>query len=92
MLSPIMLFFKWASFKKVSGITSLFILVNSISSIGGILSSGAYLPLSIFLWILIAIVAALIGPYWGSRKAPVYLLKKVLATILLIASVKLLLL
>lgn len=92
LLSPIMLFFKWASFKKVSAITSLFILVNSISGIGGILSSGAHLSSSIFLWILIAIVAALIGSYWGSRKAPVYVLKKVLATILLIASVKLLLL
>lgn len=90
LLSPIMLFFKWASFKKVSAITSLFILVNSISGIGGILSSGAHLSSSIFLWILIAIVAALIGSYWGSRKAPVYFLKKVLATILLIASVKLL--
>lgn len=73
-----MLAFKWATFRQVSAITSLFILIISIAGIGGILHSGVDLPASIFLWIGVAMIAALIGSYWGSKKAPVQLLKKFL--------------
>ncbi|QEC69236.1 sulfite exporter TauE/SafE family protein [Panacibacter ginsenosidivorans] len=90
LLSPVMLFFKWGTFKQISSITSLFILVNSVSGIGGILYSGTQLPTAIFIWILIAMCAALIGSYWGSHKAPVTVLKKILGMVLLIASIKLL--
>jgi len=89
-LSPVMLVFKWATFKQVSAITSLFILVNSVAGIAGVLHSGKQLPSTIFIWIAVAVIAALIGSYWGSRKAPVHILKKILGIVLLIASIKLL--
>lgn len=92
LLSPVMLWFKWARFKEVSAITSLFILINSIAGVGGILNAGNKIPSTVFVWILIAVIAAFAGSYWGSKKAPESLLKTVLGCVLFIAAIKLILL
>jgi uncharacterized membrane protein YfcA len=91
LLSPVMLTFRWGTFKQVSTITSLFILVNSVAAIGGIINSGFQMPTDIFLWIGVAMVGGLLGSHWGSRKAPVKVLKNLLAFLLLVVSVRLLL-
>jgi uncharacterized membrane protein YfcA len=89
-LSPIILFLGWAEMKQTATISSLFIFLNSISGLTGLISKGVTIDPAIYLWITIAVAGGLTGSYYGSRKFENTLLKKILGIVLLIASAKLL--
>ena len=89
-LSPLLIFMGWASTRATSGISAMFILVNSISGILGLLSSNN-ITLPSYLWILapVAVAGGLIGSHIGSRKAANVTILKLLAVVLIIAGAKL---
>jgi uncharacterized membrane protein YfcA len=89
-LSPIILFFGWAEMKQTATISSLFIFLNSIAGLTGLVTKGITAPPSIYLWVCIAVAGGIIGSWYGSRKFENTVLKKVLGVVLLIASAKLL--
>ncbi|MBT6174212.1 MAG: sulfite exporter TauE/SafE family protein [Flavobacteriales bacterium] len=90
-LSPVLLIFRWAKMKQAAAISALFILVNSISALIGLITSGNYSPHEdIVTWILFAIVGGFAGSYIGSNKMSNKGVKYLLALILLLASIKLL--
>lgn len=89
-LSPILLFNRWASPKIVAGVASGFILVNSISGLFGVLSTGAKLPNQLPIWLLAVCVGGFIGATYGSKRIADPMLNKLLSIVLVIAGLKML--
>jgi uncharacterized membrane protein YfcA len=89
-LSPLILFLGWSSAKTTSGITALFILINSSFGLLGNYSSVQNLPDQLPLFIGGTLVGALIGTTLGIRFYSADTIKKILALVLVIAGFKLL--
>ena len=89
-LSPVLLFMGWADMKQTATISALFIFLNSASGFTSLITQGAVIDPSIYLWVGIAVTGGLFGSYYGSKKFGNTRLKKILGVVLLIASVKLL--
>jgi uncharacterized membrane protein YfcA len=90
-LSPLMLYASWADTRTTSGVAAPFILVNSIAGLLGHFSSVTQLPPNILIWGVAVVVGGLIGATYGSSRAPAPVLRRLLALVLVVASVKLIL-
>jgi uncharacterized protein len=90
-LSPLLLLCGWADAKKTAGVSSVFILVNSISGIAGVLSSHGKLPPAVPLWAGAALAGGLAGSWLGSRRLDPLAIRRLLAVVLVIAGSKLIL-
>lgn len=88
-LSPILLILGWATLKETAAISSLFIFVNSIAGLSGYFMGGKTFPADSFYWVPIAVFGGILGAYYGSGHFSNKVLKYVLATVILMASVKL---
>lgn len=96
LLSPIVLHFRWASFKQTAGMSALFIFVNSFAGLVGNASVSMNSLVTLFsdnlvLVPILAVLGGLLGGYFGSGRFHLLILKKVLGLVLIIASVKLIL-
>jgi uncharacterized membrane protein YfcA len=89
-LSPVLLLLHWANMKQTATISALFIFVNSLSGLAGQLTKGIHFTTDMYLYVVIAFIGGLAGAYYGSMKVKQGALKYLLATVLLIAAVKLL--
>lgn len=96
LLSPLLIFLRWSSFKETACISALFIFVNSLAGLLG--NAALSLPNLTNLFqesnLFIPIVATLggiIGGYFGAAKLNFVVLRRILGLVLLIASVKLIL-
>lgn len=89
-LSPLLLLIGWAEPRQAAGISAAFILVNSISGIGGHLSMVNTLPPlpSLLMWSVAAIAGGLIGSGYGSRHLSNITMRRILAVVLVIAGFK----
>jgi uncharacterized membrane protein YfcA len=67
-LTPLILMLGWTKIKNVSGISALFILLNSISGLLGHLSSLNKLDTRIVYWVIAVIIGGLAGSYMGAKK------------------------
>jgi uncharacterized protein len=90
-LSPLMLYMGWADTRTTSGVAAPFILVNSIAGLLGHFSSVAQLPPNILIWGVAVVLGGLMGATYGSSRAPAPVLRRLLALVLIVASVKLIL-
>jgi uncharacterized membrane protein YfcA len=88
-LSPLLIIFGWANLKETAAVSAMFILLNSVSGLAGLLSSGIQLNPEIFSWILAGIIGAGFGSYMGSFKLGFQKLQYILASVLVFAIVKL---
>ena len=90
-LSPLILLLGWANLKQTAAISALFIFVNSVSGLVGLISKG--LQFNNLMWAMlgVALVGGLLGSYYGANKFNSTKLKYALSFVLLIASVKLIL-
>lgn len=89
LLSPVLIFFRWADLKETAAVSALFILVNSIFGLSGTLYQGASFSPGILLWIAAAAIGGLAGSYYGSRILNRTTLRYLLSAVLIFASVKL---
>ena len=89
-LSPLLLLLNWADMKETAAVSSLFILVNSAAGLAGTLTVGGSFETELLLPVAFALAGGISGAYLGSRKFNNAFLKKILALVLLIASIKLL--
>jgi uncharacterized protein len=88
-LSPLILLFHWANMKQTAAVSALFIFVNSVSGLMGVLSAGVEFYEEI-LWIFIVVlIGGFIGGYLGGRKFDNKILRYILAVVLSIAAAKL---
>lgn len=89
-LSPVLILFSWATAKESAGVSSLFIVLNSIM---GLLAAGlpslASFNTTMYLWMFAAIIGGATGAYFGSNKFQQNTVRYMLAAVLTIASVKL---
>lgn len=88
-LSPIILIFGWGNLKETAAVSALFIVVNSIAGILGLWNQQIIWPSEIVIWGIVVSIGGFIGAYWGSKNANQVILKNVLATVLFLASLKL---
>ncbi len=88
-LSPVILLLGWGNLKQTAAVSSLFILVNSVSGLIGQYSNG--LVFSEYMWwmVICAVIGGGLGAWWGAHKGAPISLKRVLALVLIVASVKL---
>ena len=90
-LSPLVLFLGWSNVKNASGISAIFILLNSIFGLMGNFASVQNLPTQLPLYIIATILGAIIGTTLGIRFYSANAVKKALALVLVIAGLKLML-
>lgn len=90
-LSPILLLLHWTNQKQTAAISAGFIFVNSVAGLGGMVTQGISFTGDMMMYIIVAFTGGLLGAYLGSKKFNQNVLKYVLATVLLMASYKLLL-
>jgi uncharacterized membrane protein YfcA len=90
-LSPLVLLFGWATAKQTAAISAPFILVNSVSAIGGITIYNKGLPVDFYFivpLVLAVVVGGVTGATFGSSRLGHQGLRTVLGVVLLIASAK----
>ncbi|AFK05557.1 protein of unknown function DUF81 (plasmid) [Emticicia oligotrophica DSM 17448] len=87
-LSPILMLGKWASPKNVSGISALFILVNSVIALLGYISNIKQTPANIQYWVIAVILGGLLGSYLGTKKVKTTGIYILLAIVLVSAGIK----
>jgi uncharacterized membrane protein YfcA len=88
-LTPLLLFCGWAHIRRAAAVSALFILVNSIAGLLGYFTATHSIPSLGLILALAAIIGGTIGSHLGSRRFPVRTISLLLATVLLIAGVKL---
>jgi uncharacterized membrane protein YfcA len=88
-LSPLLLRMGWAETRVTSGVAAPFILVNSIAGLLGHIASVSRLPPSVPVWGAAALIGGWIGASYGSKRAPVPVLRQLLSLVLVVAGAKL---
>jgi len=91
-LTPLLLFARWAGARAAAGMSSAFILGNSISGLLGNVSAVQGLPAALPLWLLAVAAGGLIGSEIGARRLGTVGLRRALAAVLVVAGLKLILL
>jgi uncharacterized protein len=90
-LSPVLIFTGWAETREASGISALFILVNSVAGLLGNTASLANVSSGLMYWMPAAVIGGWIGAEYGSKRLTPPLLRQCLAAVLVVASLKLML-
>ena len=88
-LTPVLLFCRWAPIRQAAAVSALFIWVNSIAGLVGYLTKVRTIPSLGFILAAAAIMGGIIGSHLGSRRFAVRVLSLCLATVLVIAGIKL---
>lgn len=88
-LSPILLILRWTDQKQTAAISALFIFVNSIAGLLGQLQKGIQFSGHMYIYVGVAFIGGLAGAYFGALKFKQAILKNILASALLVASLKL---
>lgn len=88
-LSPLLIIFRWSTVKQSAGISAMFILLNSLSGLAGIINQGYVPDERSAIWIFAALLGGLTGAYLGSKKLSVAGLRYVLSGVLCFAAIKL---
>lgn len=88
-LSPLLLSMGWAETRATSGVAAPFILVNSVAGLLGHFASVSQLPPNVPVWGAAALIGGWIGASYGSKRAPVPVVRQLLSLVLVVAGVKL---
>jgi hypothetical protein len=88
-LTPLLVLAAWTATREAAGLSGAFILVNSISGLGGVLMGGVSLPPAITLWIGAVVLGGLIGSWLGAARFSILNLRRALAAVLVVAAAKL---
>jgi uncharacterized membrane protein YfcA len=88
-LSPLLILAGWASPKRTAAVSVVFVLVNSIAGLGGVLADSPALPRELPVYIACAVVGGAIGSTLGARRLPGDWIRILLAVVLVIAAGKL---
>jgi uncharacterized membrane protein YfcA len=88
-LTPLILFVHWAGARTAAGISSAFILANSIAGLLGNVASVQALPEGLPIWLAAVAAGGLIGAEMGARRLGTVGLRRALAVVLLVAGLKL---
>ncbi len=87
-LSPILLIFGWCSMRQSAAVAAGFILLNSVAGLAGYLVSDQPWPMGTGWLLIAAFTGCLLGAELASHRASSLTLQKLLALVLVIASLK----
>ncbi|MES2124978.1 MAG: sulfite exporter TauE/SafE family protein, partial [Gemmatimonadota bacterium] len=90
-LSPMLLMAGWADLRTTAATSAAFILVNSAAGLLGQAATLDSLPEGLLLWAIAAVAGGAIGSWLGSRRLGGSALRATLATVLVVAGLKLVL-
>src|SRR5213594_513474 len=90
-LTPLLLFCRWARIREAAAVSALFIWVNSIAGLIGYFTKVRSIPSLGLVLAAASIIGGITGSHLGSRRFAVRVISLCLATVLLIAGIKLLL-
>ena len=88
-LTPVLLWFSWATITQAATLSALFIVANSISGLSGLWSVEVYIAESFLSILGVTLMGGFLGSYFGANRFNEPLLKRILATVLIIAVIKL---
>jgi hypothetical protein len=91
-LTPLILFVHWSGARTAAGISSAFILANSIAGLLGNIASVQALPAGLPIWLAAVAAGGLIGAEMGARRLGTVGLRRALAVVLVVAGLKLIVL
>ena len=91
LLSPILVLGRFASLRQAAAMSAVFIVLNSTAGIAALHSRGAILlPADFWLWLVAGAIGAILGARIGSVWLPPLAMRLALATVLLLAALRLL--
>ena len=90
-LSPLLIFMRWASVKETALYSSLFILFNSVAGLSGLGLANIHLSPDFRYWVVAALFGGLLGSWSASTVLPLKYFRLTLAIVLLFACYKLIL-
>ena len=90
-LTPILLFKRWAMTREAAAVSAAFILTNSLSGLIGNVMSTKSFPSVALPMVFAALLGGTGGSYFGARRLPHNVIKRLLAVVLIIAGLKLIL-
>ena len=88
-LTPLLLFVRWSGARAAAGMSSVFILANSISGLAGNVTAVQGLPGPLPIWLTAVALGGLLGAELGARRLGTADLRRALAIVLVIAAAKL---
>jgi uncharacterized protein len=88
-LTPLILFAGWSGARTAAGISSAFILANSVSGLLGNVAAVQSLPPALPIWLGAVAAGGMIGAELGARRLGTVGLRRALAVVLLVAGLKL---
>jgi uncharacterized protein len=88
-LTPLLIFMRWARTKTASGVSAMFILVNSVAGLLGSFTYSLHVPIVAVPFIVAALAGGSVGSYYGSRRFSPEIIRKLLAIVLVVAGIKL---
>ncbi|MGL4489490.1 MAG: sulfite exporter TauE/SafE family protein [Rhizobiaceae bacterium] len=88
-LSPLLIFTGWSDIRRASGITSVFILCNSLAGLAGNYTSIGAIQQETWLYAVAVLCGAIIGTYLGISAFAKTAILRALGVVLLIAAAKL---
>lgn len=90
-LSPLILFLGWGTIRQIAAVTALFVLVNSLSGLGGHLFTTEILWSAAAMFAVPVLAGGYLGSRFGSKTTDPKHIRLMLALVLVIAGVKMLL-
>ena len=88
-LAPLVILKGWSPPKETAALSSAFILVNSIAALGGVFSHSREIPALLPAWMAVVALGGWIGADFGAKRLSPGALQRLLAGVLVLASVKL---
>ncbi len=88
-LTPLLVLAGWTRTRDAAGLSGAFILVNSVSGLGGLILGGFGLPDALPLWVAAVAAGGMLGSWLGAARLSIMQLRRVLAFVLVIAAIKL---
>lgn len=88
-LSPLLLHMRWSDIRTTSGISIVFILVNSIAGLAGNLAAVRSLPAEMPLFLGAVMAGAVIGTMFGTKRLGIGGVQRALGVVLVVAGLKL---
>lgn len=89
-LSPLILFLGWGTIREIAAVSALFVLVNSVSGLGGHLFTTDLLWAEAALFAIPVLAGGYLGSRFGVKTTDPKLIRLMLALVLVIAGIKML--
>jgi uncharacterized protein len=87
-LSPLLILAGWADPKRTAAVSIVFVLLNSIAGLGGVIVESPALPRELPLYVAVAVAGGLIGSGLGAKRLPGDSIRLLLGVVLFIAAIK----